>query len=655
MKRFVALFFLCHFILVFTLISSAQEYHLQSPDRNIHLKIQLKDQIYFSLYFKSRQIITPSPLSMTTQEHGILGNNPKVLSREKIKTSQTEHPVVRQKSKTIQARYQQLTLKFTQPYILIFRAYNQGVAYRIKTNFPGDVTVLEETVNLGFAKDFKVYFPEEKSFLSHNERYYTQLPLSKISSKQMGSLPLLIEAQKQVKILITESDLFDYPGLWFRGNNNKQLTGIFPAFPLKETLKRDRDMVVTERAGYIAKTRGSRSFPWRILAIAEKDSELITNQLPYLLASPNQLKETAWIKPGKVAWDWWNANNIYGVNFKAGINTATYKYYIDFAAKYGIEYIIMDEGWYKLGDLLAVQPEINMEEIMAYAKQKDVGVILWVIWKTLDDQLQEALDQFEKWGAKGIKVDFMQRDDQWMVNYYHKIAKEAAKRKMIVDFHGSYKPAGLHRTYPNVLTREGVRGLEQSKWSTELTPDHNVTIPFIRMVAGPMDYTPGAMINAQKANFKPIFNRPMSMGTRCHQLAMYVIYESPLQMLCDSPSNYFREPECTEFIARIPTVWDKTIVLQARIADYIALARQNCKKWYIGAMGNSKGQEMVLSFDFLEKGKNYSAEIFTDGPNADRFGSDYITLKRSIKSGDKLKIKLAPGGGWAAILIPEGN
>jgi len=359
------------------------------------------------------------------------------------------------------------------------------------------------------------------------------------------------------------------------------------------------------------------------------------------------LKETAWIKPGKVAWDWYNANNIFSVEFRAGINTQTYKYYIDFASKYGIEYVILDEGWYVLGNVLDISPGMDMNEIFRYAKEKKVGVILWVVWKALDDQLEAAMVQFEKWGAAGIKVDFMQRDDQWMVNFYHRIAEQAAKRHLLVDFHGSYKPTGLRRMYPNVLTREGLKGLESNKWSKNITPEHNLMLPFIRMATGPMDYTPGSMVNACKKNFRSIFNRPMSQGTRCHQLAMYVVFESPLQMISDSPSVYLREKECMEFLSAVPTVWDDTKVLDAKIADYILIARRNADDWYVGAMTDWSRREMTVDFSFLGSGL-YVIDIYQDGINADRYGSDYKKVTKKVERKDKMNIMLAPGGGWAA-------
>lgn len=621
---------------------------LFSPDKEIKVKVRLDNKIYFSVFHKGKELLKNCAVSMTINKGAvILGKNPQIASVKRNSVNKIVNPVVWQKSKEIVERYNELAVMFSGNYSLVFRAYNEGVAYRFETRCKDGIRVDNEQAEFNFSADNTVYFPEEVSFFSHNERSYIKQSLGSIPANKMCSLPVLIAAESGVKILITESDLEDYPGLWLRGNNNKSLYGKFPGYPLKLKQPRDRDVKVVEYADFIARTKGTRSFPWRILAIAEQDGELITNQLTFLLAKPLQLADTSWIKPGKVAWDWFNYLNVYGVDFRAGINTATYKFYIDFASRYGVEYIILDEGWYKLGNLFAINPEINMAELLAYAEKKNVGIILWVVWKTLDDRFIEALDRFEKWGVKGIKVDFMQRDDQWMVNYYHKVAREAAERHMIVDFHGSYKPSGLRRAYPNVLTREGVKGLEHTKWTDKQTPEHNVTIPFIRMVAGPMDYTPGAMLNANKENFHPVFRRPMSMGTRCHQLAMYVVYESPLQMLADSPSNYLGEQECMEFLAKVPVVWEKTVVLAAKVADYIALARKGKEEWYIGAMTGASERELVLDFSFLEPGE-YRVDIYRDGINADRCAIDYKKVTKSISHRDKMKIKMVKGGGWAA-------
>lgn len=638
------------FIFLLATILPAKTYRLYSPNQKLNLQIQVKDIISFSLRHDNIHLLSAAPLSITLKEFGQLGKNGEVIRARRKEVNTTIDPVVRQKSSQITNRYNQLRLTFKGNYALTFRVFNSGIAYRWETDIAENITVINEGSTVTFNKQDRIYFPEEKSFMSHNERTYAYLDIQNIAPPRFCSLPVLVDSASGIKILLTETDLEDYPGMWLQGTGTLSLKAIFPAFPLEEKLMRDRDLQVTQRANYIARTRGQRSFPWRILAVANNDRQLITNQLTFLLAKANRIKDPSWIKPGKVAWDWWNFNNIYNVPFKAGVNTDTYKYYIDFASRYGIEYIILDEGWYKLGNLLDINPEIDMEAILAHARKKNVGIILWVVWKTLDDQMQEAMDQFEKWGVKGIKVDFMQRDDQKIVNYYHKVASEAARRKMVVDFHGSYKPSGLHRTYPNVLTCEGVKGLENTKWSNLPDPEHDVTLPFIRMVAGPMDYTPGAMINSQKENFRPIFKRPMSIGTRCHQLAMYVVFESPLQMMCDSPANYLREPECTRFISKIPTVWDQTLVLEARVGDYVVITRKNGLTWYVGAMTDDQGREFTIPLTFLDKGKNYQAEIFQDGINAHRFGNDYKYLKKVVTSTDSLHIKMATGGGWAAIL-----
>ena len=435
--------------------------------------------------------------------------------------------------------------------------------------------------------------------------------------------------------------------MWLKGTTGPALAGTFPPYPLKEKLERDRDFRVVESADYIAATSGTRTYPWRLIGIVERDADLITNQLVWLLAKPSQVQDTSWIKPGKVAWDWWNYNNVYDVDFKAGVNTQTYKYYIDFAAKYGLQYIILDEGWYKLGNVMEVVPEIDMEELTAYAKEKNVGIILWTVWKTLDDQLISALDQWAKWGIKGIKVDFMQRDDQLLINFYHKVSRETAKRHMLVDFHGAQKQITMTRTWPNMISGEGVRGMEWSKWSSESEPKHNVTLPFTRMFLGPMDYTPGAMRNATRTTFAAIHQQPMALGTRCHQLAMYVVYESPLQMLADSPSNYLREPEAMSFLAPIPSVWDDTRALDGKISEYVAVARRSGSDWYVGAMTDWTARELELDFSFLPDGK-FSMDAYQDGVNADRMASDYKMVKVQVNKTTRLKIRLAPGGGWAA-------
>lgn len=632
--------------------SLAQSSHdLRSPDGRIEIRIRTAKEIRYDVLLNGRALLQDCTLSLDV-DHKALGPDARVLKRKERSSDQVLEPLVRQKFAKVRENYNELRLDMDGGYALVFRAYNEGAAYRFETSFPQQqVKVYKEEANFNFPGNFTTYYPQEDSFFSHNERKYLPQHLSEIAPAFIATLPAVVDVGGGAKVAIAESDVEDYPGLWLRGTAGNGLTALFPPYPLKEKLEGDRDFRVVESADYIAVTKGTRTFPWRLVGVAEKDGDLLTNPLVWLTEKPSQIQDTSWIKPGKVAWDWWNANNVYGVDFKAGINTQTYKYYIDFAAKYGIPYIILDEGWYKLGNVLQVVPEINMEQLAAYAKQKNVGIILWVIWKTLDDQLEPALDQFAKWGVKGIKVDFMQRSDQLLINYYHKVSSETAKRKMMVDFHGDQKPASMTRTWPNLINAEGVRGLEWNKWSAETEPEHNVTLPFTRMFLGPMDYTPGAMLNAQKNSFAPIHNRPMSLGTRCHQLAMYVVYEAPLQMLSDSPSNYMREPEALEFLAAVPTEWDETKVLDAKIADYVLVARRNGREWYIGAMTDWTPRELEVDLSFLPDG-NFQMAAYEDGANADRMASDYKLVRSQVSKTTKLKIKLAPGGGWAARIIP---
>lgn len=643
---------------------SAEIYKLASPDNNIQLIINVDRGINYSAKVYNTSLLTQSKVGIT-----IKGQQPltkaKVIDESRKSVNRVLTPHVQQKSKEVLEYYNELTLRFDNHQSVSFRVFDQGFAYRLASEKTGELIVTAEQGDINFTQDHQVLFPQEKSFISHNERLYLPKKLSEIHNEEFASLPLLVDTG-EYKIVITETGLRDYPGMWLQGNSNNKgnfgFKAIFPKQVLKTEQKinkgivSDRNENVVKRANYLSKNKltaldGGRHFPWRVFAISQNDGQLLTNELSYLLADKLAIKDPSWIKPGKVAWDWWNANNLHGVDFKAGINTQTYKYYIDFASKYGIEYIVLDEGWHKLDNVLAVVDDIDVEEIIAYGKSKNVDVILWVIWKTLDNQLDVALDTFEKWGAAGIKVDFMQRDDQGMVNYYWKVAKAAAERHLLVDYHGAYKPAGLRRAYPNVITREGVRGLEHNKWADYITAEHNLTLPFIRQLAGPMDYTPGAMINTQPANFKIVFNRPMSKTTRVHQMAMYVVFESPLQMLADSPSNYLREHESTRFIAKVPTVWDETRVLSAKLSDHIVTARRSGDDWFIGVMGNSKAREFTIDLNFLAD-ENYQMHSFSDGINADKYASDYQTSSQQVNNNSTFKVKLAPSGGWVAHLTP---
>ena len=646
-------------VLLFVLIGIAStqlvaqsSYDLKSPDNRIEVRVRTSGQLRYDVLLRGNALLENATLSLDV-EHKKLGLQPKVTSAKPRSYDQVVEPVVRQKFAKIRDHYNELRLTMDGGYAVVFRAYNEGVAYRFETSLlDKQVKVYAEEAGFNFPSNDVVYYPQEDTFYSHNERKYLPQKLSEIAPMFIATLPAVVDVGNGAKLAIAESDLSDYPGLWLRGGAPQfALHATFPPYPLKEQQTSDRDYKVVEAADYIAVTSGTRTYPWRVLGIADRDGDLITNELVYLLESPSKVQDTSWIKPGKVSWDWWNDWNVDGVDFHAGINTKTYEYYVDFAAKYGLPYIILDDGWYKLGDLLTVTPDLNMEELGSYAKQKNVGLILWASWKTLDDQLIPALDQFEKWGIKGIKVDFMQRSDQIMINYFDRVCREAAKRHMLVDFHGDQKPATMTRTWPNLINTEGVRGMEWSKWSWESEPAHNVSLPFTRMFLGPLDFTPGAMRNATKQTFAPIMSQPMAMGTRCQQLAMYVIYEAPLQMLSDSPTNYMREPEAMQFLSVVPTVWDETRVLDAKMSEYVLLARRNGSDWYVGAMTNWTPRDLEVDLSFLPDG-NFTLDSYEDGVNADRNASDYKKTTRQVNKSTKLKIHLAPGGGWAGRVHP---
>ncbi len=659
------------FVLLTPLVSQANEKHqLSSPDGAIQVEVTADNNVHYKVSFNGQTVLNNSTIDLLIANHNSLSTNPTIKQVNKTQVNETLYPEVKVKSATIKNHYNQLSLAFDNQYIIEFRAFNNGIAYRFNTRLNDSITVQDEVAEFNFSRNATVYYPEEEGFYSHNERTYIHQPITAIDKDNLASTPALVDANG-IKVLITETDLEDYAGLWLVGNEKHGLTATFAKYPTKKELLLphvDRNEPITERADYIAKTKGTRSFPWRVLAIAEQDVDLITNQLTYQLASANRIGDTSWIKPGKVAWDWYNANNLHGVDFKAGINTQTYKYYIDFASKNNLEYVILDEGWYPLGDLLGTVPDMDVPEIIAYAKKKNVGIILWASWLTLRDQFEQAMDRFAALGAVGIKPDFFQRDDQQMVNFYWQIAHAAAERKLLVDYHGSYKPAGLRRTYPNVISREGVKGLEWNKWSYDSTPEHNTTLPFIRMVAGPMDYTPGAMSNAQgkkpyelvtyggKADdhqdFTIRFNRPMSQTTRVHQMAMLTVYESPLQMMADSPVNYENQQESATFMAKVPTVWDQTQVLHGKIGDYISVARQHGNDWYIGTLNDENARELTLDLSFLPEGQKFNMVIFEDGVNALRWAEDYKRSEKVVTNKTKLTMKLAHSGGYTARISP---
>ncbi|MDE3182828.1 MAG: glycoside hydrolase family 97 protein [Bacteroidota bacterium] len=642
-------FFYCLIFVLYSATSNAQQYQIASPDGHLKVQINNDKSLHFSLMKDDKPLITSIEAALILKDETLPAANAKISKTEKQKVNEIIHPVVAIKSATIQDDYNQLTLKYKNHFNVVFRLYNDAFAYRFETNFNDSITVNKEKCDISFPDNTSGWFAFANRWMNSYEHMYQKEPVEKVDSSKTAQLPLLLDLNDAGKLLITESDLYDYPGLYFTGNSDHKLQSVFPpAVKTEQKTRSDRTFPPATVYDYISHTNGARPFPWRIFAVADKDDQLLNNQIVYKLAKPTVLENTDWIKPGQVAWDWWNDWNITGVDFKAGVNTETYKYYIDFAARHHIPYIIMDEGWYKLGNMTERVPGVDVKAIADYGKQKGVGVILWCVWRTLDNQMKEAMDLFEQWGVKGIKVDFMDRDDQAVVNFYWRCAKAAAEHHLMVDYHGAHKPAGLMRTYPNVVNFEGVPGLEQDKWTDSLTtPKMAVTLPYIRMFAGPMDYTPGAMRNAQKKDFAAINSNPMSLGTRCQQLAMYIVYDAPLQMLSDNPTTYEKEKESLDFITSVPTTWDETIPLDGKVGEYVVTARRKGDKYFVGAMTNWTARNLTIDFSFLPEG-TFHITYFQDGVNADRNGTDYKKVDATITKNDKLQIHLAPGGGWAA-------
>jgi alpha-glucosidase len=645
---------LCLFLFLQTTVS-AKEYTLLSPDKKITIKINTANHLSWSVLKDQELLLKPSQMSLVFGDGKTPGISPVVVKSDLRSVNQTITAIVPVRNKIIPEVYNELRLTMKGGYAVEFRAYNEGVAYRFVTTLGNQpVEVNNEEVTFNFNENCQIYLPKENNpeLQSHYEGDFKAMNLADISTGQYGYLPLYISTTAGTKMVVTETDLHDYSNLFLYGTGGNTLTGSFPKVILesKPKGKSDRTDIIVKKADYLAKTTGNRTYPWRTVIISASDKGLLENELVYKLATPNVLKETAWIKPGKVAWDWFNANNIYGVDFKSGINTATYKYYVDFASAYGLEYIILDEGWSRTTtDLLAPNPDLDVQELIKYADSKKVGVILWALWKPLDLDMEKILDQYVKWGVKGIKVDFMARADQYMVNFYERAAESTSKHKLLLDLHGAYKPVGLNRKYPNVINYEGVRGMENNKWEETITPEHNTVLPFTRMVAGPMDFTPGAMLNTNQKEFYINYTSPMSRGTRAHQTAMYVVYDSPLQMFCDNPSNYLKEPVYTRYVSRFPTVWDKTIALEGKIGEYAVVARKNGQHWYIGGMTNWDARGFDIPLTFLD-GKKYKIEILKDGINVSKHAADYQIITKEVQAGETLHIDMAAGGGYTAIL-----
>lgn len=633
--------------------AAPKDYTLSSPDGGLEVKITADDGISWSLYRDGACLLTPSRVSMTLEDGTVYGTG-------KFRTA-----------KGSEDDNNSLTFKFKEC-DLVFKAFDDGVAYRFISRSKTPFKVVSEQAEFALPDDWSMYVPYvrdytdnfETQYFNSFENTYSHIRVSEWDSARLAFLPLLVEAPEGVKLCIMETDLMNYPGMYlYNGDGDTSLEGSYARYPkeMEQGGHNMLQMVVRSREDYIAKYDGATSFPWRIVAVSAEDKDLLANRLAYRLATPPaEGSDYSWVRPGKVAWEWWNDWNLTGVDFKTGINNDTYKYYIDFASKHGIEYVILDEGWAVnlKADLMQVVPEIDLEELVEYGCERNVGIILWAGYWAFDRDMENVCRYFSEMGVKGFKIDFMDRDDQMMVDFHRRAAETAAKYHLLVDFHGTYKPAGLDRTYPNVVNYEGVHGLEQMKWSGENVDQvtYDVTIPFIRMVPGPMDYTQGAMRNASRGNYRPVNSEAMSQGTRCRQLAEYIVFNSPLTMLCDSPSNYMKEPECLEFISEVPTVWDEIVPLDGKVAEYVAVAKRKGDVWYVGGMTNWDARDMEVDLLQVLGDGEWTVEIFTDGVNADRAGCDYRKSEYVLKAADnntfRLGVHLAPGGGFAAKFTP---
>jgi alpha-glucosidase len=614
--------------------------------------VQTRDQLQWSVKHDEQQIINPSPISLMLADGLTLGHQAKIGSAQ-LEEVNTSFEAVNYKKAIVEDHCFQLTLDFQDNFGVIFRVYDDGVAYRFFTSLEGEIVIVNEQANFNFTGDHPVFIPymwdyrDGRIFNCSFESLYTEQKISQFRSDSLAFLPLMADVGDGRKAVIMEADLEEYPGMFMKLNETGLgYKGVFAPYPLEEK-QVGINYVPVKRADYIARTKGSRKFPWRAVIISEQDKDLLNNDLVRQLASPNRIKDISWIKPGQVAWDWWSAMNISHVDFVAGVNTKTYKYYIDFAAANGIEYIIMDAGWSNFRDLTQTRQGIDLPAIIEHGDKNGVGVILWAGWHQLMLRLDEVFSLYAGMGIRGFKIDFIDRDDQLAVASTYEMAKKAAEHRLLIDYHGIFKPTGLQRTYPNVVGYEGVKGMENVKWAREDVPRYDVSIPYLRMLAGPMDYTPGAMRNASRENFAPINANPMSQGTRCHQMAMYVIFEAPLQMLSDNPTAYMKEQECTDFITQVPVTFDETVPLDGKVAEYAALARRKGNTWYAGAMTNWDPRELTIELSFLDEGE-YKAVIFRDGINAHRQAADYAWGTVTVTREEEMEIQLAPGGGWAA-------
>lgn len=626
---------------------------IQSPSHHLTAKVWKDSIIHYTLYENNRIILAPSSIDLILADGKSLSHTVRKHSTRQV-TDTIVSPVP-EKRRRIPNCYNELVLVFRQPFKLEFRLYDDALAYRISTGFSDSITIRNEIAQFNFSGTPAAWFPgiqkREDVDIYHTsfEERYPLRRLDAIGPGEIAYSPVLVTPvnDDDPKIAITESDLEDYPGMFIGGTGTRMLRGKFAPYPLEEQLLPGEypESVVTRRADYIARTKGARSLPWRVLIIADEDKALPLNDAVYRLASPSRVPDPSWIKPGKGTDEWTINVNLFNVPFRSGVNTASYKYYIDFAKRFGFDRIMMDAGWSDVKDLFRVNPDIDMDTLTAYAREKGIKISMWTLSHTLNRQLDSALDRFNKWGVDYIMTDFIDRDDQQTVNFYHRIAKACADHHIMIMYHGAFPPKGFNRTWPNAVSREGVLGSEYNIWSDKASPDHDVTLPFTRMLAGPFDYEPGILNNATQKGFRPIEGMVMSQGTRCHQLAMFVVYDNPMQIFSGNPSQAMAEPAFTELLGCIPTVWDDTRILEGKVGQYILTARRSGNDWFVGGMTGWTARDLSIKLDFIDTGA-YKATVCKDGVNADRYAADYSLNKDIfVRKNDSLSFHLAPGGG----------
>jgi len=639
-------------------ITGQQPYSLYSPDSSIRLEIKTKEKLSWLLYSGKELLIQSTDVDLQLKGKKKLSDKLVVSSHRYTKTNETIIVPIPYRRKTIIDKYNQLELIFKEPFTVQFRLYNEGMAYRIGTSFKDSMIIENENALFEVDSNASAWFAHMDKrqnvdrFHTSFEAIYAKQILSTIPDTMLTYAPVTISLANGYHLAISDAGLFDYPGMFLQKKGDG-LQGVFAPFAAKEKLMEGEfpQYVVTERADHIAKTKGTRMLPWRAVLVAKKDTDLPSNDLLYILGDRSQINDVSWIKYGKGTGEWITGINLFNIPFKAGLNTATYKYYIDFAKRFGFDQVMLDAGWSDVKDLFKINPDIDMNELVAYARKSDIRLMLWTLCSTLDKQLDSALKQFSKWGIASIMTDFMDRDDQKVVNFYHRIAKACAENKISIMFHGAFPPKGFNRTWPNAITQEGVLGAEWNIWSELATPDHNVAIAYTRMLAGPLDYEPGLLLNAQKDQFRPIGKNPMSIGTRCHQLAMFAVYDSPLQIFSGNISQGLKEPEFMQLLGSIPTTWDETKILQGKVGEFIITARKKENDWFIAGLNNSNARTISLNFDFIEKAK-FNMTICNDGVNAHNYGSDYEIRQKSIQYAETLDILMAPGGGFLIRLTP---